>query len=164
LCSTALSVLSFGIDPLKSKGLETVDERHIYKLEKLAATVGAQMDRLKKAASPLAVPDVMVEIAAFDTAVNRLLCAVTSDPARANSLRKLFTVYLAGVADAAQRFAAVYRGTGSPEAKTAFIETLQKFTQVFDQKAQAYSAAGAEMLEVEIKVLDDYLAREATAA
>ena len=161
---SALSLLTFGMDPLSNKGLNTTDERHVYKLEKIAAQAGAQIDRLKKHASPLAVPEVMDGIARFERAVDKLLSVVTDDPARANAVRKFFTIYLNGVSDAATRFAAVYRSNGCRETKDDFVELLTRFSAAFESKAADYASAGSEMLEVEMKVLDDYLAREGMAA
>ena len=156
----ALAVVAFGMDPRRNKGLETVKDRHSHKLDGLTAQVGLQMERIRTSAAALAETDVMPLIRAFDDSVDALLTAALRDPERAGTLRKFFGVYLDGAAEASERFASVYSGTGDIDAREKYFALLDKLTKAYTAKAHDYAASGQIKMDVQIDVLNESLANE----
>ena len=156
-----LSMVSFGIDPMKPKGLDTQDEREAHTLEDYASQAAQQLDRIRQGAGGLAEPDINAAMLRFEDAVSMLLNAAADAPERARTLRKHFTVYLTAAADASDRFTALYAGTGDARAKVQYLGLMQKLIRAFEDKARAYAEAGRGDLEVEMDVLEQYIAGEA---
>lgn len=154
---TALMLLCYGLDPRKTKGLETREEVDLHEAEKLVARVGVMRERIATKAAALAVPEVVTGLRDFDQAVGALLDAAVYDPARSRSLRKYFTVYLTGVADAADKFAGVFSGTGDRAAVDEFVGFLKQMTLSYQNRAYEYAQAGKATLDIEMNVLQDYL-------
>jgi hypothetical protein len=161
---TALCALAFGRDPSLDKGLETAQQRHDVKLDEISARTGAYMERVREAAAIHGDPDVMPRVRALDDAVDGLLRAAMRDPERVGGLRKFFGVYLEGTAEASERFAAVYSGTGDPYAKQKYVALLEKLTRVFRLKTHDYAKAGTLKLDVQIDVLDTSLTQDTRGA
>ena len=156
-----LCVLAFGRDPYQSKGYNCIKQRQSQKMDEVSAQVGKHMERVREAAAIHADPDVMPRIRAFDGAVDTLLKAAMHDPERIGTLRKYFGVYLDGAAEASERFASVYTGTGDPAAKQKYLRVLDKLIRIFRLKAHDYADAGKMKLDVQIDVLEDSLTQEA---
>ena len=154
---TALMLLCYGLDPRKTKGLDTQAEVNLHEAENLVASVGAMREQISNKAASLAVPEVMNELRNFDEAVEALLDAAVRDPSRVRSLRRYFSVYLTGIADAADKFAAVFSGTGDLSSLEDFVELLKKMSQSYRSRALEYAQAGKSDLDVEMSVLHDYL-------
>lgn len=146
-------VVAFGRDPGMHKGFETLQQRQSYKLDALTAHVGLHMERIREAAAIHGDRDVMPRVRAFDDAVEALLVAAMYDPSRLSSMRKYFGVYLASAAEAAERFAAVYSGTGDPAARQRHLDVLDKLISAFSGKAMRYAEGGQLKLDVEHDVL-----------
>ncbi len=161
---SGLCAVAFGRDPSTHKGLETPDQRDAHKLDDVSARVGKHMERVREAASIHADPDVMPRIRAFDDAVDGLLKAAMHDPERIGTLRKYFGVYLDGAAEASERFASVFTGTGDPGAKQKYLGVIEKLTRAFSLKAHEYAKAGKMKLDVQIDVLDNSLSQEVRSA
>ncbi|WP_299730211.1 5-bromo-4-chloroindolyl phosphate hydrolysis family protein [uncultured Tateyamaria sp.] len=159
--ATVLSLLAFGIDPLKDKGLETVKDRQVYKTSKLRRRAEAQVAVIGKVVKPLGDAELLPDLRRFEDAVQRMLQAVEDDPERARSLQKYLGVYLDGAAEAATRFVAVYRSTGDVDAHARFGTLIRDLGGAFDRKATEYAAQGRDKMNVQIDVLSESLAREA---
>ncbi len=158
--TTLLCAVAFGRDPGRHKGFETVQARQSHKIDDLTARTGLLMERVREAAAIHGDRDVMPRVRAFDDAVDALLSAAMHDPARVGALRKFFGVYLESAAEASERFAAVYSGTGDPQAKQKHLDLLEKLTDAFGAKAHDYAAAGQIKLDVEHEVLTTALSQE----
>ena len=161
LIATVLSLIAFGIDPLKDKGLETTRDRQIYKTSKLRRRAETQLGIIGRVVKPLGDADLLPDLHRFEGAVQRMLQAVEDDPERARSLQKYLGVYLDGAAEAATRFVAVYRNTGDSDAHARFGTLIRDLGHAFDRKATEYAAQGRDKMNVQIDVLSESLAREA---
>lgn len=161
LIATVLSLVAFGLDPLKNKGLDTTKDRQVYKTSKLRRHAEAQVAIIGKVVKPLGDAELLPHLYRFEHAVQRMLQAVEDDPERARSLQKYLGVYLDGAAEAATRFVAVYRGTGDTDAHTRFGTLMRDLGTAFDKKATDYAAHGRDKMNVQIDVLSESLARDA---
>ncbi|WP_420861003.1 hypothetical protein [Algirhabdus cladophorae] len=164
LVMSSLSVVCFGLDPRYDKTHASQEARDAHKLDELSGQISTELARIDFALRGLDAPVIVSKATAFATAVNRLLEAIVFDPERAASMRKYTGVYLTAVGDAAERFAGVYSGSHDASAREDFAALLSKLTSVYDGKAREYALAGREKLDVEMKVLDGYLARRAHVA
>ncbi|MEL6618704.1 MAG: 5-bromo-4-chloroindolyl phosphate hydrolysis family protein [Pseudomonadota bacterium] len=157
-----LTVVSFGLDPLRHKGLDTVEQRQSHKVGQKSHAAHERLVEIKKRVAPLGCPDIMPPLIRFEKAVEKMLQAVQDDPERARSLQKYLGVYLDGAAEASKRFCAIYRGTGDTQAHARFIQLLNDLGQSYEAKVQDYLSQGRSRLDVQIDVLSESLAREAS--
>lgn len=164
LITTALSLVSFGLDPLKHKGLDTVEKRLDHKASQLRIRAEARVSEIRANVAPLGDAELMPHLKKLQIAVERMLQAVEDDPTRARSLQKHLGVYLDGAAEASGRFLAVYRGTGDPDAHTRFRDLMRDLGHAFDRKATEYAGAGRGKLDVQIDVLSESLRRDTAHA
>ncbi|WP_299687958.1 5-bromo-4-chloroindolyl phosphate hydrolysis family protein [uncultured Tateyamaria sp.] len=162
LIAAALSVVAFGLDPLRHKGLETAAQRQTHKLDKTRSRVAARMARIKSHVTPLACAEIMPLLKRFEDAVEQMVQAVEHDPERARSLQKYLGVYLDGAEEASARFIAIYRGTGDITAHRRYVTLLRDLGDAFAKRAYDYAEEGRARLDVQIDVLSESLAREAT--
>ncbi|WP_415919935.1 5-bromo-4-chloroindolyl phosphate hydrolysis family protein [Tateyamaria sp. SN6-1] len=158
--ASVLSVVAFGIDPFKNKGLETAQARMTHKTHKTRTRVMGQMRRIKSHVTPLACPEIMPHLMRFEQAVERMVQAVEDDPERARSLQKYLGVYLDGAEEASDRFIAVYRGTGDTEAHANYVALLRDLGHAFEKRAYDYARQGRLKLDAQIDVLSESLAQE----
>ena len=158
--AAALSLIAFGIDPLKHKGLETAQARMDHKVSKTRIRVEAQMKRIKGHVAPLACPDIMPHLTRFESAVARMVQAVEDDPERARSQQKHLGVYLDGAEEASDRFIAVHRGTGDPETHSRYVQLLHDLGRAYEKRAFEYAEQGRMRLDAQMDVLSENLAQE----
>ena len=161
LLASILSVVAFGIDPLKHKGLETAEQRQSHKIDKTRTRVAAKMAMIKGYVAPLACAEIMPHLTRFEDAVEQMVQAVELDPSRARSLQKYLGVYLDGAQEASARFIAIYRGTGDVDAHARYVTLLRDLGHAFEKRAFEYAEDGLDKLNVQIDVLSESLAREA---
>ncbi len=160
LIASALSLIAFGIDPLKHKGLDTLEDRLDHKASQLRRSAEARVDKIRANVAPLGDAELMPHLSKLQSSVQRMLQAVEDDPTRARSLKKHLGVYLDGAVEASDRFLAVYRGTGDPETHARFRDLMRDLGNAFDRKATEYADQGRSKLDVQMDVLSESLARE----
>ncbi len=159
-CVLGLHVAAFGIDPLKSKGMEGIDTfqqdrvaRVVDEAEKLLL---AMNDAIKRAGDRPATE----RLAAFQTTARRLIRTVEEDPRDLTAARKYLSVYLRGARDATVKFADIYSRTQDPQARTDYLALLDDLDQNFAARNQKSLLDDRGDLTVEIDVLRERLSRE----
>ena len=160
LIASALTVVSFGLDPLRDKGLDTAEQRQSHKVDLKSHAAQERLAEIKKRVAPLGCPEIMPPLTRFEDAVEKMLQAVQDDPERARSLQKYLGVYMDGAAEAAKRFCAIYRGTGDQQAHARFVQLLTDLGRSYEAKVHDYLAQGRSKFDVQIDVLSESLARE----
>lgn len=156
----ALHSLAFGLDPLRDKGMDTVDRfqsdrvaRAVDEAEKHLATMTEAIGR---------TGDRMLEgrVARFEDTARRMFRTVEDDPRDLTAARKFLGVYLLGARDATVQFADLYARTGNAEARADYEALLDDLETSFAQKTEKLLLDDKSTLDVEIEVLRDRLARE----
>ena len=164
LIAFALSLVSFGLDPLKQKGLDTATARQDHRLKQQRERVERRLTDIRGQITPVVDPGLVIQFGQFESAVQRMMQALEADPERHRSLQKYLGVYLDGAVEASARFVAIYQVTADPLAHTRYSELLSDLAEAFDSKATAYAHQGRDKFDVQIDVLNESIAREQTAA
>lgn len=160
IAATVLHSVSFGLDPMKDKGMEGIDtfqQDRVARVVEDAETHLAEMtDAIKRAGDRR----IEARVERFQDTARDLFRTVEEDPRDLAGARKYLTVYLQGARDATVKFADVY-------ARTRDAQTLEDYSTLLDDLEQNFAARTRKMLlddrsdlTVEIDVLRDRLQRE----
>jgi hypothetical protein len=157
---TALHGFAFGLDPMKDKGMEGVDQfqtdRVARAVEKAESYLSTMTDAVKRAGSR----DAERRLAGFQLSVREMLRTIESDPRDLTGARRYITVYLMGARDATVKFADIYAHSRDPEARDRYFALLTDLEENFNAKTRKLLDNDATQLDVEIEVLRDRLKRE----
>lgn len=159
-CTAALHLTAFGLDPMKSKGMEGIDTfqqdrvaRVVDEAEKLLAGMSDAMARAKdrRAAERLA---------AFQGTARDLIRTVEEDPRDLTAARKYLSVYLRGARDATAKFADIYSRSQDEQARADYLALLDDLDRNFAARTRKSLLEDRSDLTVEIDVLRERLSRE----
>ena len=160
ICTGALHLAAFGIDPLKSKGMEGIDtfqqDRVARVVDEAEKHLCAMTDALTRAGDRQA----SAKLADFQDAARTLIRTVEEDPRDLTAARKFLGVYLQGARDASIKFADIYSRTQDPEARADYIALLEDLEQNFAARTQKSLLDDRSDLTIEIDVLRERLSRE----
>jgi hypothetical protein len=155
-----LHVVSFGLDPMRDKGMEGVDraagERVARAIEEAEAHLAGMADAILRTRDR----DLAARVERFSAAARRLFRTVENDPRDLSAARKYLSVYLQGARDATVKFADHYDRTRDGAARGAYEALLTDLETTFARRSEALMAGGNTDLDVEIAVLRDRLKLE----
>lgn len=160
LIAGALHIAAFGIDPLRDKHVEGIDQfqqdrvaRVVDKAEAYLADITAQVDALGD-------PALTREVRQFTASAQRMIRTVEDDPRDLTGARKFLGVYLMGARDATVKFAQLWRRTQSWEARRDYKQLLDDLEGNFAARTQKMLIEDRTDMDIEINVLRDRLQRE----
>lgn len=160
LAALGLHLAAFGIDPLKSKGMEGVDT---FQQDRVARVVdGAEelltdmRDAMKRAQDR----KMELRLDQFQTTVRDLIQTVEEDPRDLTAARKYLGVYLIGARDATVKFADIYGRSRDTQARVDYAALLDDLEENFAARTRALLTEDRTDLTIEIDVLRDRLQRE----
>ncbi|MCR9114380.1 MAG: 5-bromo-4-chloroindolyl phosphate hydrolysis family protein [Rhodobacteraceae bacterium] len=157
---TALHGFSFGLDPMKDKGMEGVDkfqtDRVARVVDKAESYLKGMTDAIKRAGDRQAE----ARLERFQLSVRDMLRTVEEDPRDLTAARKYLGVYLMGARDATVKFADIYARSRDAGARSDYMMLLTDLEENFVAKTRKLLADNNSDLEIEIGVLRDRLARE----
>lgn len=155
-----LHITAFGVDPLKNKGMEGIDQ---FQQDRVARSVGEaekQLNAMKDAIKRAGDRGLERRVDAFGTTVNRMFRTVEEDPRDLTGARKFLSVYLSGAKDATVKFADLYGRKKDPSVKAEYEALLSDLEQNFAAKTEKMLLDDKSDMDIEIKVLRDRLQRE----
>jgi 5-bromo-4-chloroindolyl phosphate hydrolysis protein len=162
--ATLAHSLSFGLDPLRKKGMEGFDEfetdrvaRAVDKAEKLLAETISASRRFNDRA-------LEGRIEALASAARDMFRTVEEDPRDLARARKFMGVYLKGARDATIKFADLYARNRDAAARADYEALLNDLEQSFAAQRTALLLDDRSDLDVEIEVLRDRLKQEGLTA
>ena len=160
LCATGLHLTAFGIDPLRSKGMEGVDtfqrDRVARVVEEAEKHLSAMTDAIRRAGDRQAE----TRLAAFQASARELIRTVEEDPRDLTAARKYLGVYLRGARDATAKFADIYARSRDAQARADYFALLDDLTQNFAARTRKSLLEDRGDLNIEIDVLRERLSRE----
>lgn len=161
LMGTALHLMAFGLDPLRNKGMEGVDQFQSDRVARAVEEAERYLAGMKDAI--LRANDRMLEgrVDRFASAARQLFRTVEGDPTDLTAARKYLSVYLMGARDATVKFADHYAQTRDPAVRADYEALLTDLETTFAQRSKALAAGSQTDLDVEIQVLRDRLKLEA---
>ncbi len=156
----ALHSFAFGLDPLKNKGMEGVDE---FQTDRVARAVeGAEKYLAAMSDAILRAKDRDLErrVESFQATARAMFRTIEDDPRDLTAARKYLSVYLMGARDATVKFADIYARARDPQARADYVTLLDDLEANFTGKTQKLLIEDRGDLTVEIEVLRDRLERE----
>ena len=160
LCAGGLHVAAFGIDPLKSKGMEGIDtfqqDRVARVVDEAEKMLTAMSEAIKRAGDRTAE----ARLSQFQTTARNLIRTVEEDPRDLTAARKYLSVYLRGARDATAKFADIYAQNRDTQARDDYLALLEDLDQNFAARQQKSLLEDRGDLTVEIDVLRERLSRE----
>lgn len=160
ICTGALHLAAFGIDPLKSKGMEGIDtfqqDRVARVVDEAEEHLRAMSDAIKRAGDRQAT----AKVEDFQETARTLIRTVEEDPRDLTAARKFLGVYLRGARDATAKFADIYSRTQDRAARDDYFALLDDLEQNFAARTRKSLLDDRSDLTIEIDVLRDRLARE----
>ncbi len=160
IIATGLYIAAFGIDPLRSKGMDGIDTfqqdrvaRVVDQAEKHLKTMRETIARARDRQSAARLED-------FSDTARDLIRTVEEDPRDLTAARKYLGVYLQGARDATAKFADIYSRTQDAQARTDYLALLDDLEKNFAARNRKSLLADRSDLNVEIDVLRERLSRE----
>ncbi|WP_299615153.1 5-bromo-4-chloroindolyl phosphate hydrolysis family protein [uncultured Tateyamaria sp.] len=160
LAAFGLHLAAFGIDPLKSKGLEGVDS---FQQDRVARVVdGAEelLTEMRDAMKRAEDRRMELRLDQFQTTVRDLIQTVEEDPRDLTAARKYLGVYLIGARDATIKFADIYGRSRDTQARADYASLLDDLEENFAARTRKLLTEDRTDLTIEIDVLRDRLQRE----
>ncbi|WP_415639352.1 5-bromo-4-chloroindolyl phosphate hydrolysis family protein, partial [Paracoccus nototheniae] len=156
----ALHQLSFGLDPWRDKGRESVDSFQQSRAETMITEAEGHLDQMREAIARSGDRRLQARVAMFDASVRHLFDRVRDNPGGLASARRYLGVYLMGARDATIRFADLYALTQDQSARAAYESFLDDLEKDFIARADRLLDGDRDALDIEMSVLRDRLARE----
>lgn len=160
LIAAVLHSVAFGIDPLRDKGVEGIDDfqqsRVAKAVDEAEQHLSAMMDAVKRAGDRA----VEARVERFQTTAREMFRTVEEDPRDLTAARRFLGVYLLGARDASTKFADIYARTRDAQARTAYLDLLDDLEGNFAAKTSKLLEDDRSDLTIEIDVLRDRLNRE----
>ncbi|WP_417809463.1 5-bromo-4-chloroindolyl phosphate hydrolysis family protein [Thioclava sp.] len=160
---TVISLVAFGLDPLKNKGMDGVDAFQQERVERVVKEGEAYLSSMRSAIAPSGERALIERVARFEASARDLFRVVQEDPGDLATARRYMTVYLEGARDATVKFADLWRTTRDAQARTDYEALLSDLEANFNARTKKMLEDGRDGLDVEIEVLRDRLAREGLA-
>jgi hypothetical protein len=158
--AVALHLVSFGIDPMRDKGMEGVEafqtDRVARSVEEAEKHLDAMQDAVRRARDRAAED----RVARLAIAARRMFRTVEDDPRDLASARKYLGVYLMGARDATAKFADLYAETRDPVVKADYFKLLDDLEAGMEARRETLLVTDRTALDVEIEVLRDRLKRD----
>ncbi|UPH69904.1 5-bromo-4-chloroindolyl phosphate hydrolysis family protein [Abyssibius alkaniclasticus] len=158
------SLLSFGFDPMRKKGMAGVDDFTVNRVATAVEQAEVTVRQMIEAAAR--IPDRVLEgrIDALAVAAREMFRVVEDDPRDLSAARKFMTVYLAGARDATLKYADLARRGSNASARADFEALLGDLEQSFEAQREKLLEDNRSDLDVEIEVLRERLQREGVNA
>ncbi|MCV6825232.1 MULTISPECIES: 5-bromo-4-chloroindolyl phosphate hydrolysis family protein [Halocynthiibacter] len=157
---SALHLISFGPDPLKSKGTEGADEFQQDRVARAVAEAEKHLEYMSKAIRRAEDRQLIARVEQFQTVARDLFRTVEEDPRDLSAARRYMGVYLMGARDATTKFADIYSRTQNQQARLDYENLLTDLETNFAARTRSLLEADKGDLDVEIEVLRERLARE----
>ena len=158
--TTGLHGMSFGLDPMRDKGMEGIDtfqqDRAQRTVDKAEGLLAQMADAIRRAGDRRAE----ARVERFQATVRDMLRTIEDDPRDLTSARRFTGVYLMGARDATIKFADIYARSRDDSARGDYMALLDDLEANFAAKTQKLLQDDQGDLEVEISVLRDRLERE----
>ena len=155
-----LHLASFGLDPMKDKGVEGIDDFQQSRVARVVDDAEEYLAEMKDAALRAQDRQVEARIEQFQSVARDLFRTVEEDPRDLTAARKYMTVYLQGARDATVKFADIYGRSGDPQARADYLSLLDDLEQNFAALIRKMLLEDRSDLTIEIDVLRDRLQRE----
>jgi hypothetical protein len=158
--ATVLHGFSFGLDPLRNKGMEGIDTFQQNRVARAITEAEAYLDAMTDAIKRAGDRQVETRVERFQDTARTLFRTVEEDPRDLTGARKYMTVYLMGARDATIKFVDIYARNHDAQSRADYIALLDDLEQNFAARTTKMLQDDRSDLTVEIDVLRERLQRE----
>ena len=158
-----LHLLAFGLDPMRSKGIDGVDDFQTQRVVKAVEQAEQSLQILTATIRGLNDRNLLDRIEGFAGTVRTMLRAIEADPRDLTAARKYLSVYLRAACEASEKFSDLYQRTGNAKTRDDYVKLIEDLDQNFARKTQVFLADDHIDLDIEIGVLRDRLKSEGVA-
>lgn len=155
-----LHTLAFGIDPLKSKGIEGADRMQTDRVARAVSGGEGHLKSMTEAIVRTRDRALETRVDLFQTTARKMFRAIEEDPRDLTAARKFLGVYLQGARDATVKFADLYSRTRDSKARQDYLALLDDLDKNFAAKTETLLLDNRADLDIEIEVLRERLQRE----
>ena len=156
----ALHLAAFGLDPMRSKGMEGIDTFQQDRVARAVTEAETHLAAMRDAILRAGDRRLETRVEQFQDTVRRLFRTVEDDPRDLSAARRYLGVYLMGARDASVRFADIYARTRDDAARRDYLALLDDLERNFAARTEKMLLDDRSDLTVEIDVLRDRLQRE----
>lgn len=155
-----LHSFSFGIDPLKHKGMEGIDTFQQDRVAKAVDEAERHLTAMRDALERTNDREAQSRLDQFAKTARAMFRTVEEDPRDLTAARKYLSVYLKGARDATTKFSDIWGRSRDVQARTSYLALLDDLESNFTARNKALLLDNKVDLDIEIDVLRDRLARE----
>lgn len=160
ILGAALHLGSFGLDPMRAKGMEGVDIFQTDRVAKAVTEGESYLAGMKDAILRANDGGLETRVAHFAETARSLFRQVENDPGDLTSARKYMSIYLMSARDATVKFADVFLNGRDPKVRADYEALLTDLETNFASRTTALLSNNHTDLDVEIQVLRDRLKLE----
>ncbi len=164
MIASVAHIVSFGLDPMRKKGMGGVNEFDAERVAKAVDKAEALLRETLTAAKRIGNRQLEGRVESLASAARDMFRAVEEDPRDLTSSRKFLSVYLRGARDATIKFADLYSKTRDADAQRDYEALLADLETSFANQRETMLLENRSDLDVEIEVLRDRLKQEGLRA
>lgn len=161
---TVLHSFSFGLDPMRDKGMEGIDTFQQDRVARVVNEAEKHLAAMKEAITRAGDRKLEARVERFQLTARDMFRTVEEDPRDLTAARKYLGVYLLGARDATSKFADLYARTRDPKARADYEALLDDLEKNFSARTRALLVDNKTDLNIEIEVLRERLEREGVHA
>ncbi len=158
--AAGLHLFSFGLDPMKDKGLEGIDRHQTNRIARKIEEAERVLDEMTDAIRRARDRQLEARVESFEDTVRQMFRQVEADPRDLSQSRRYLGVYLQGARDATVQFADLYARNRDPQVRADYVAFLDDLETNFAKRTRAMLTDDRSNLDIEIEVLRERLNRE----
>ena len=160
----AAHLVAFGVDPMRKKGLEGVDEFSTERVARAIDEAEALLRQVTDAAARIGDRRLEGRVERLCAQAREVFRAVEQDPRDLSRARTFLSVYLLGLRDATVKFADVWSRSRDPESRTQYEALLGDLETSFTSHRTLLLRDDRSDLDIEIEVLRERLQQDGLIA
>ncbi|MCK8464179.1 5-bromo-4-chloroindolyl phosphate hydrolysis family protein [Aliiroseovarius sp. S1339] len=160
LLGFGLHLFAFGLDPMRHKGLDDIDEFQTDRVARAVTEAEKHLRAMKEAIERTKDRRLEARLERFISTARDMFRTVEDDPRDLTAARKYLGVYLLGARDATTKFVDIYMRDPGGGARADYETLLDDLEANFTARTQQFLNDNRTGLDVEIEVLRERLARE----
>lgn len=160
LLGVGLHAFSFGLDPMRDKGMEDVDTFQTDRVARAVTEAEKHLRAMKDAINRTKDRRLEGRVDRFIATARDMFRTVEDDPRDLTAARKYLGVYLLGARDATTKFVDIHMRDPSGTARAEYETLLDDLEANFAARTRQFLNDNRTDLDVEIEVLRERLARE----
>ena len=158
--AAGLHLAAFGLDPMKNKVAEGVDNFQNERVAKAVDGAEAYLTNMQDLVAETRDRVLIARVDRFRATAREMFRTIENDPRDLTSARRFLGIYLEGARDATRQYVDLTRRQDNDEAKESYVALLDDLEANFTEKNQKLLSNNKDALTIEIDVLRERLQRE----